>query len=364
VWDTVNTYYLYPDFHGLDWQEIRTQYAPWVAAAPNNDEFYALLTDMVEQLGDHHSRFLAPTDANRENSLSRNGQRHVGIGVKTVMTHDGVLIEHVIPDSPADQAGLRPQDRIIAVDGVPCTLTPCHDIHGPVDAEVRLTVLSPGEKSRDVLLKRDEQVVEITLPSRRIAEDIGYLQIPSLWVSDMHVQVSGSLTDLVVEKPLRGLILDLRGNPGGWRDVLISVLSHFVRGEVGTFFDRQHMMPLVVREGTGPDLRYVPLVVLIDSETASYAEVMAGILQTEAGAYLIGEPSSGNTETIYAYELAGGARLWLAQEGFRLTNGVNLEGVGIQPDVVIEGSTDNGSDNNTGTEDPYITEALRYFGES
>jgi C-terminal processing protease CtpA/Prc len=85
----------------------------------------------------------------------------------------------------------------------------------------------------------------------------------------------------------------------------------------------------------GPDLRGLPLVVLVDSATASYAEVLAAVLQDEASATVVGVPSSGNTETIYAYTLFDGSRLWLAQERFELRDGRDLEGVGVVPDVTV-----------------------------
>lgn len=357
VWKTVDTYYLYPDYHGLNWAEVRDQYAPWVAAAHSNEEFYELLSDMVLQLGDNHSRFLAPNDAVTEDKQSSGIETHAGIGVKTVVTEDGVLIEQVIPDSPADEAGLKVGDYIIAIDGIPCIFTQCNDIHGPVDAEVQLTIVREGEAAQDVLLMRRAVDVRITPTARRMKNNIGYLGIPSLWVSDMHVQISRALNDLVVERPLRGLILDLRGNPGGWRDVMISVLSHFVQGEVGSFFDRYQTTALVVRAESGPDLRGLPLVIIVDEHTASYAEVMAAILQYETGASVVGSASSGNTETIYAYELSGGARLWLAQEGFRLRSGENLEGVGVQPDIPVDMENENPLDQ----EDPALFAAIQYF---
>jgi len=80
-------------------------------------------------------------------------------------------------------------------------------------------------------------------------------------------------------------------------------------------------------------LRGLPVVVLIDRNTASYAELLAAVLQQEIGAIVIGQPSAGNTETIYAYEITGGARLWVAQEVFRLNDGRDLEGRGVQPDI-------------------------------
>jgi C-terminal processing protease CtpA/Prc len=123
------------------------------------------------------------------------------------------------------------------------------------------------------------------------------------------------------------------------------------------FYDRHSVRPLTIRGSSGPDLRDLPLVVLIDRNTASYAEVLAAILQAEADAYVIGMPSSGNTETIYAYELADGARLWVAQEGFRLRNGTNLEGRGVQPDLLIDAEWARFSQAN----DPHILEALHYL---
>lgn len=306
VWSIINTNYLYPGFHDLDWQRVRSEFEPKVKDAASNDEFYALLTTMVDRLSDQHSRFLAPGDAIEEDARSIGRDTRVGIGIITLNTNDGAMIQQVVPGSPAEQAGLQCRDRIVAVDGVPCTATHCDTIQGEAGTRVRLTVVRKGEKPRDVVLARQQIDVRIVPITRRLDGDIGYMSIPSLWINDMAENVSGALTDLMVEKPLRGLIIDLRGNPGGWRDVLVNVLSHFVRGDVGTFFNRDTYTPLMVKEGSGPDMRHVPLVVLIDEFTSSYAEVMAGILQTEAGAYVVGKPSAGNTETIYAYELAGG----------------------------------------------------------
>lgn len=359
VWQTVNTHYLYADFHGLDWEGVRTRFAPMVAAAESNEEFYTLLAEMVGLLGDHHSRFVAPGDVIQEDEQHTGVERRVGIGAKMATLPGGAVIQQVLSGGPAEQAGLQAQDQIVAVDGVSCAASSCPDICGPSGTHVRLTIVRQDNQVRDVVLTRRPVNARIAPVVRRLEGDIGYLSIPSLWVNDMTAYVSGALTDLVVEKPLRGLILDLRGDPGGWRNVLVGVLSHFVRGEVGVFFDRHQTTPLVVNEGSGPDLRGLPLVVLIDDVTASYAEVLAGVLQTEAGAFVIGVASSGNTETIYAYEVDGGARLWLAQEGFRLRNGVNLEGQGVQPDLVMDLDWTRYSEE----EDPNIREALRWLNE-
>ena len=149
-----------------------------------------------------------------------------------------------------------------------------------------------------------------------------------------------------------------RSNGGGWLYVLSGLLSHFVRGQVGVFFNRDSVRPLEVGPLNGPDLRNVKLVVLVDNETASYAEVLAAVLQHEHNVQVVGTRTAGNTETTYAYTLTDGSRLWLAQEGFRLRNGVNLEGVGVLPDVTVDVDWTHYSED----DDPQLLEALRQLG--
>jgi C-terminal peptidase prc len=307
---------------------------------------------MVGKLDDRHSRFLAPSAATFEDAFSTGRESYVGIGVMLVPRNDGSFIQEVFPNGPAAQAGLLPRDRIVAINGQP--FDGGSDLYGPEGSEVRLTIVRPGQKPQDVVVTRRAVQGRIVPAARRLAGDIGYLKIPTLWVNDMDAQVSGALTDMVAERQINGLILDLRGNPGGWNYVLTGVLGHFVRGQVGMFFDQNGSKPLVIGENAGPDLRGLPLAVLVDESTASYAEVIAGVLQQNIGAYVVGVPTAGNTETIYAYELVGGARLWVAQEGFKLLDGRNLEGKGVQPDAVVHVDWTRYSED----DDPQIQEAL------
>ncbi len=358
VWQRINDSYLYADFNGVDWKALRDTFGSQIEAAQSNEEFYAAITAMVAELDDHHSRFGPPATVVSEDAIVSGHEATVGIGVLAAPTNDGAFIQVVFPDSPAEQAGLRPRDRIITVNGRP--YQPMDDnLQGPEGSTVRLTVVSPGDKPRDVVLPRKEVEARIAPYSRRLPGNIGYVWISTLWVNDTDEQVSGALTELVAAGPLNGMILDLRGNPGGWAHVLSGILSHFVRGQVGMFFDRNNnVRPLVVPPPAGPDLRALPLVVLIDHDTASYAEVLGAVLQHEAHATVIGVPSAGNTETIYAYTFFDGSRLWLAREGFRLQNGKNLEGYGIQPDITIDVDWKRYSED----DDPQLLEALRILG--
>jgi carboxyl-terminal processing protease len=330
VWTTIDENYLYPDFGGVNWAAVRDEFQPRVDAAATDAAFYELIGQMVNRLGDQHSRFLPPSAAQRQDELTSGREEQVGIGVITLPLADALLIQHVFPDSPADRAGLRPRDRIVTIDGF---FFAQRSLQGPAGTPVRLTVVRPGEPSRDIVIVRRHVEGLIEPTARLLPGNIGYLNITTLWVSDMDRLVSEALASLSGPAPLDGLIIDLRSNPGGWRSVLTGILGHFVQGEVGQFTSRKGDLPLVIEPGASPDLRGVPLVVLVDNATASYAELIAAVLQRQAGAVVVGAHSAGNTETIYSYELTGGARLWVAQEGFRLKDGTTLEGVGVQPDI-------------------------------
>lgn len=359
VWRIVNEKYLYADFGGVDWEGLYPEYRTRIMRAQSRDEFYAAMIDMVAQLNDNHSRFVPPAAVEAEDAVASGREIRVGIGVIVQPKPDGGFVQQVFPDSPAARVDIRPRDRIVAVNGRPYAASD-GDLQGDSGTSVRLTIARPGAKLRDVVLTRQEVRASVLPYYRRFPGDIGYVSVPTLWVHDMGEQVSGALTDLVASGPLRGLIIDLRSNRGGWGEVLSGVLSHFVRGQVGVFFGRDYVRPLVINPPAGPDMRNLSagLVVLIDEETASYAEVLAAVLQAEAGAIVIGARSAGNTETIYAHALRDGSRLWLAQEGFRLRNGSDLEGRGVVPDVLLEVDWTRYSED----DDPQLLEALRLLG--
>jgi carboxyl-terminal processing protease len=357
VWTTINDNYLYPDFGGVDWLAVREAFAPRIAEARDDEGFYRLLGEMVGRLNDQHSRFLPPRAADKEDALTSGREEHVGIGVKVLPLHDALLIQHVFPGSPADHAGLQARDRIVAIDGA---LFSNGDIQGPAGSLVRLTIVRPGEASRDVIITRQLVEGRISPVVRRLEGDIAYLGITTLWVGDMDDQVQAALQAMQAERSLRGVIIDLRSNPGGWRDVLVGLLGHFVHGDVGVFVSRQGETPLIIDDTATPDLRDVPLAVLVDQGTASYAEVMAAILQHEANALVIGTTTAGNTETIYSYELTGGGRLWVAQEGFLLSDATDLEGSGLQPGLWLNVDWTRYSEAN----DPGIREALDMINQA
>lgn len=160
---------------------------------------------------------------------------------------------------------------------------------------------------------------------------------------------------------MTGLVLDIRGNGGGYRGVLEHVLGNFVSGEVGQFVDQDTSYPFVVTgRAMQQRLQGIPLAVLTDNGTESYAEVLAAVLQERGRAIVVGSPTAGNTETIYRYDFDDGSRLWVAEEGFRLSDGSGLEGRGVQPDEPVAQDWTAYSE----SDDPDIRKALEVLSEA
>lgn len=341
VWDTVDQNYLYPDFHGVDWNDVKAKYEPLIQSATSSDEFYSLLFDMVDSLNDGHSRYESPTRAKEEEALESGNADYVGIGIISSPNDKSSTVVYVFPNSPAEKAGIKRRDRITAVDGTPF-VDPAKEIarvRGAEGTSVTLTVVSPEQPERSVPIVRGRVTGAVVPSSRRLSGDpsIGYLIIPTLSTDDMDVRVESELNELQSDSPeLKGLIIDLRGNGGGFRTILESILGDFVSGQVGTFFNQTTSYPLTITGKPLADkLSSLPVVLLVDQGTESYAEVLSASIQEMGRAKVVGVASAGNTETIYAYNLEDGSRLWCAQEGFKLLDGTNLEGRGVIPDVTV-----------------------------
>lgn len=341
VWGTVNDTYLYADFRGTDWDNARDRYEPRVRASASDAEVYALLSEMVAELGDDHSRFMAPEAARSEDAQQRGSADYVGIGIISSPGDRSIMVIYVFPGSPAERAGIMRRDRITHVDGFPFEnpRTDPSRIRGAEGTTVRLTVTSPGRQPREIEVVRERISGGVVPSSRRLDTDptTGYVIIPDLWTGDMDAQVDRELERLLDgQPPLTGLIIDIRGNGGGYRSVLEHVLGNFVSGDIGSFYDKNGTYPFevpgrVLQQRLAP----IPVAVLTDGGTESYAEVLAAALQYRGRAVVVGRATAGNTETIYRYDFDDGSRLWVAQQGFRLPNGTELEARGLLPDEPV-----------------------------
>jgi carboxyl-terminal processing protease len=348
VWTLVRDRYVYTDYRGLDWGAIRDKFAPRVVAAESPEAFYDLLREMIEQLGDQHSRFESPREVAEEQAEFRGDLRYAGIGAEVRSAPEGGLIVKLARGGPAEEAGLHPRDLILAVGDIPFTDTarfgpggPLSAVRGAPGSLVRLTVRSPSGASRDLTLTRRAissdafvQVEGQLLPGARI----GLLRIDTFFVEEIDQRVREELKRLTANGPLDGLIVDVRDNGGGRIDLMLDTIGLFADGgTIGSSRGRNTSSQMRVPRGDVlPQLAETPIVVLVDAETASAAEMFAAGMRTLGRARIVGMTSSGNVENLVPHDLMDGSRLWLAELTFRLTDGRALEGSGVRPDRVIE----------------------------
>jgi len=343
LWETVDSEYVYSDFNGNDWQAIGQKYRALVTAGLSDDDFFAAMNDMLAELDDDHSYFESPAEAAESDARYAGNNDYVGIGVlhAPIPQAGRSVIIFTFPGSPAAEAGLRAHDSILAVDGEPIIDAAGNlrdNVRGPEGTTIRLMAQRPGGEPFQLELTRRritgaEPIDYCLVPGTRL----GYLFLPGLDDETIPAQVRAALEAFAEAGPLDGLVLDNRQNGGGRDDILEGVLSFFTRGTLGHFVNRQARRPLqIVPEDVGGS-QSVPLIALMDVNTASFGEVMSGVLQNSGRARLVGQTTPGNVEIMLGYTFEDGSRAWIAPDTFQpvnLPNGL-WEQTGIVPDVFV-----------------------------
>lgn len=368
LWQVVKEEYFYDDFNGQDWDAVYIEYQAKVAAGMTEADFYRAMDDMVSLLEDEHSIFLSPEDTEAGNAEFEGRYEYAGIGVlnQAVAERKLVTIILVFPGSPAEKAGLRPHDNILAVDGKPIldeNGSRTELLRGPEGSKLTLTVQSPGSPPRQIELTREVISSSLPVPYEVITtisgKRIGYILLASFNDVTISNQFITALRVMSEEEPLDGLILDNRQNSGGADVVMINVLANFTRGRVGYFINRDEQRPLRIEGRDVNGSQDLPLVVLIGQETVSFGEIFSGILQDIGRAHLIGETTDGNVEILWVYEFADGSSAWIAHDTFRPVNNpdADWEINGVIPDQQVSANWDQV----TLQTDPAVQAALEYL---
>ena len=291
---------------------------------------------MLEALEDPHASYLSAEQHSREQEGYRG--YFEGIGAQVTLTDAGLTVIAPIPGAPAEEAGIRAGDLILAVDGADIEgltlIESVNLIRGPGGTEVTLLVRHVGE-FEDVSITVTRGRIPIESTAFRILEDgIGHLWIYS-FSNTTEDEVRRALDELEAADG-RGLILDLRNNPGGLLASVISVTDLFLDSgtilyEIDAEGDRNDYD--AARRGPATD---VPIVVVVNQFSASASEIMAGAIQTSGRATVVGASTFGKGSVNIARELSDGSAIYFTIRRWYLSDGTQIEGEGVTPDIEIE----------------------------
>jgi len=333
----VEDVYVYPDFNGKDWAGIVARYRAMVEEGLDTDEFYFEMYNMISELEDDHSAFISPVGVQMSEDELRGEINFVGIGVYSNVDFDRerLVVISTFPGSPAEYAGIQSHDSILAVDGFPITFEGGIRTLGPECTAVIVTVQSPGEAPRDVILMRSEIQGNLPIDARLVSTTdgsrIGYISIPSFFDTTIPQQVEDALNGF---GDLDGLILDVRWNGGGASTVTYPILEFFTDGDLGDFVSRIDTSTLSIRANPIHNSQTVPLVVMVSEDTVSFGEIFSGLLRDARGAKIVGQTSLGNVEVLHGYDFEDGSVMWIAAVTFdSFFSDDDWEQTGIVPDV-------------------------------
>lgn len=349
TWTIVHERYVYEDFRGLDWEAMRLTFTPRILAAEVPEEFYALMRELIASLGDDHSRFESPQQVASQQAEFRGELRYGGIGALIRTVDEGGLILMVAPEAPAERAGLAPRDLILAVNGIPFNDDAAFGPQGPIGAVrgepgsfVHLTVRTGSEAPREVHVVREAVASEAfnQVRGRLLPRgEIGVIEIPSFYVDALDRRTRETVEELLALGTLRGLIIDVRGNSGGYVHLMRNTVALFHDGgSIGSTSGRASYEEQRIPEGQSiPGIEDIPIAILIGPSTVSAGEMFAAGMQVLGRARIVGEPSAGNTENLFGYTFDDGSRLLLAELAYHLPDGTMIEDRGVIPDRHVGG---------------------------
>jgi carboxyl-terminal processing protease len=338
----IDDVYVYPDYDGLNWPNIVSEFRRKVDGGLDTEAFYTEMENFVKRLGDQHSYFESPVNAAANKTALAGGENYVGIGalLKGVLEKKLVTILAVMADSPAEHGGLTQHDSLFAVDGVPMVENGKvyqQRTRGPECSAAVLTVQSPGQTPRELMLVRHQVAGATPIYARlvrtRDRSRIGYIFLPSFFDTTLPGQIKKALLDF---GSVDGLIIDNRMNTGGSGSVLLPILSYFASGALGHFVSRTATRPLEITANPIGNSQTVPLVILVSKDTVSFGEIFSGVLQDTGRARIVGQATAGRVETLHGFTFADGSRAWIAQERFDPTNShADWRRRGVKPDVEV-----------------------------
>ncbi len=293
---------------------------------------------MVNELNDHYTTFQEPTNAKELTSFLQ-GQIE-GIGASLDLVDKNIVVTETLLNSPAEKSGLKPGDQIIKIDGkdvAGLTLQNAVElIRGVAGTKVNLTIQRSGTTMEFDLTR--EKLTLVSVAAKLIGNNIGYLKLSQFLMSS-NTELQNSLNQIMQQtnNSPKGLIIDLRGNPGGYIDITVKMLGLFIGDSkvLTTTRTANGSQNLYLSTGKGTYGKF-PIMVLIDKNSASAAEIMAGALQDYKIGKLVGEKSFGKGSVQELLNYIDGSILKMTIAHWLTPLNRDINGTGLIPDIAVE----------------------------
>lgn len=299
--------------------------------------YYGALKGLVESLDDPYTRFVEPRALEEEN-MEMEGE-YGGLGIYMASRDGRTIVIAPIEDTPADRAGVKPLDEIIKVDD--------KNVMGMDSDEVVKLLRGPAGKPVTIQIRRKNvdklipvnivrEIIKIkTVRLEMLNDGIAYIKL-----NHFNLKTDEELRAALkkaMDKKVRGVVMDLRNNPGGLLDVCVDVTSQFVPkgmvvGMKGRFEKANET--LYVKEGRANDL---PLVVLVNEGSASAAEIFAGAVKDHKRGTIVGMKTFGKGSVQTLFNLPDGSGIYVTIARYHTPSGFVIDHKGLQPDIKVEG---------------------------
>lgn len=297
------------------------------------------INGMMKSL-DPHSSFMT-AEIYKELEVETQG-RFGGIGIEITILKDILTVVSPIEDTPAYKAGVKSGDQIIKIDDKSTkditVMEAVKKLRGPKDTKVTITIMRENMvQPKDIVLTR--AVIQMkSVKSKTFDDHIGYIRIASF-----HERTSADLRKALVEvgakaSPMKGLVLDLRNDPGGLLNQAIEVSDMFLKSGmiVSTRGRTKNMETKTMARDNGSKEITVPMVVLVNEGTASAAEIVAGALQDNGRALIVGTQTFGKASVQTVIPLENGSALKLTTARYYTPSGRSIQAEGIKPDIIVK----------------------------
>jgi len=318
------------------WETWTLLHENYVDPLDDEDLMESALRGMIQSLGDPNTDYMDPDTFTRVNESMSGEYEGIGASVRKNEDTGGLELVSIFDGSPAQAAGLRPGDQIIEVDGDNVTDLLQEEIialvRGPAGTAVTLGILRADEPDLLQIDVTRDRISVSTVAQRVLDGEIGYIRL-----SQFDFETGGLMREALEEmdvESLNGLILDVRGDPGGYLTTAIDVASAFI-DEGAVVIERSpdsEFTHMARGDAVAPD---VPMVVLVDQGSASASELIAGALQDHERAIIVGMPTFGKGSVQTWRELSNGGGVRITISRWYTPDGHSVSEVGITPDIEV-----------------------------